>query len=156
MIIDQIEQQQQYPYGHAWNVAFNFLNSLTADAAEQRYHLQDDAIFAMVESYETKQPDLARPESHRTYVDIQMLLSGTERIDWWPTRGLTVNQPFAPDGNIAFYDQPDSPSIPLILIPGRFAVFFPEDAHMPGLQTTGTPSPVKKVVVKIDASLLNR
>jgi biofilm protein TabA len=155
MIVDQLSQQQQYPYGDAWNTAFAFLQTLDADTEEGRHSLQGEDIYAMIESYETKSPESARPEAHRRYVDIQMLLSGTECIKWWPTRDLTVVQPFAPDGDIAFYEQPESLGIPLILTPGRFAVFFPEDAHMPGLRTSDSASPVKKVVIKIDATLLS-
>jgi biofilm protein TabA len=154
MIIDQLDNRQRYPYGNAWTVAFDFLLSLRPNAEERRYDLQDDMIYAMIESYHTKPPQDARPESHRQFVDIQMLLLGAERIDWWPTPGLTTVQPFAPGGDIAFYDQPEKAGIPVALVPGRFAAFFPEDAHMPGLQLTDSPTPVKKVVVKIDASLL--
>ena len=32
--------------------------------------------------------------------------------------------------------------------PGLFAVFFPQDAHMPGL-AVDQPEPVKKMVIKI-------
>ena len=155
MIVDQLSQRRQYPYGDAWNTAFTFLQTLDADTEEGRHNLQGEDIYAMIESYETKSPESARPEAHRRYVDIQMLLSGTECITWWPTRDLTVVQPFAPDSDIAFYEQPESLGIPLILTPGRFAVFFPEDAHMPGLRTSDSPSPVKKVVIKIDATLLS-
>jgi biofilm protein TabA len=154
MIVDQLSQQQQYPYGDAWNTAFAFLQTLDADTEDGRHSLQGEDIYAMIESYETKSPESARPEAHRRYVDIQMLLSGTECIKWWPTRDLTVVQPFVPENDIAFYDQPKASGIPVELAPGRFAVFFPEDAHMPGLQTVGTPTPVKKVVIKIDAALL--
>jgi YhcH/YjgK/YiaL family protein len=31
---------------------------------------------------------------------------------------------------------------------GAFVIFFPDDAHMPGLQTN-QPEPVKKVVLKV-------
>jgi YhcH/YjgK/YiaL family protein len=37
---------------------------------------------------------------------------------------------------------------------GSFVVFFPEDAHMPGM-AAGSPEPIRKVVVKINLPALD-
>jgi biofilm protein TabA len=153
MILDQLDNHRLYPFGDAWQVAFDFLLSLNADAEEKRYALQGDDIYAAIESYDTQLPCSKLPEAHRKYVDIQVLLDGTERIAWHPFDALTVSKPYASDADIAFFDRPESLGTALDLEPGLFAVFFPGDAHTPGLQIDG-PSRVKKVVVKIAASLL--
>jgi len=36
-----------------------------------------------------------------------------------------------------------------VLNSGDFAVFFPNDVHMPGVSVTDRPTPVKKIVVKV-------
>ncbi|MBT3191276.1 MAG: YhcH/YjgK/YiaL family protein [Verrucomicrobia bacterium] len=155
MIIDELSNRGQYPYGDAWTTAFRFLHTLNADTPEGQHALQGELIYAAIERYNTKPREGALPEAHRRYVDIQMLLSGSERIEWWPTRTLKTVQPYVPDRDIAFYAQPDHPGISVELKPGRFALFFPEDAHMPGLHAATDSSPVKKVVIKIDATLLS-
>ena len=153
MIFDQFENRHLYPYGAAWQVAFDFLLSLNADAEEKRYTLQGDDIFAMVESYETQPPESKQPEAHRKYVDIQVLLAGAERIAWSATDELTISKPYEPDRDIAFFERSDPLGTMLKLEPGRFAVFFPGDAHTPGVQVDG-PCYVKKAVVKIAVELL--
>ncbi len=153
MILDQIDRRGLYSYGAAWDVAFEFLLSLDADAEEKRYALKGDEIYAAIESYATQLPSTKLPEAHRKYVDIQVLLSGVERIAWWPAAGLTVSKPYRAAADIAFFDRPDPLGTTVDLVPGRFAVFFPSDAHMPGLQIHSS-SCVKKVVVKIDTRLL--
>ena len=154
MIVDHLENKERHPCGPAWQVAFDFLASLDSNAEEKRYELQGNDIYALVVSYDTRPPQTAQPEAHRTYIDIQLPLSGTEKIAWWPTGDLTTAEPYDPESDCALYDQPDMASATLDLIPGRFAVFYPDDAHMPALQAGDTPARVKKVVVKIAAKLL--
>ena len=36
--------------------------------------------------------------------------------------------------------------------PGEFFIFFPDDAHHPGIRADASPAPVKKIVVKIRAT----
>ena len=153
MILDHIDRHDFYAYGDAWDVAFDFLLSLKPDAEEKRYTLQGDLIYAAIESYETQPAAVKRPEAHRKYVDIQVLLAGVEQIAWWPIEGLAVAEPYVADRDIMFFEQPGTPGTMLDLAPGGFAVFFPHDAHMPGLQIAD-PCYVKKVVVKIAADLL--
>jgi len=154
MIINQLEDRHQHLYGPAWEIAFNFLAGLSGEAEERRYALQGDDIYAAIESYDTKPPRSTLPEAHRRYVDIQMVLSGNEQIAWWPARDLSILKPYVAEKDIAFFDRPDSAGILLDMVPGRFAVFFTSDAHMPCLQTGSTSTCVKKVVVKIRADLL--
>lgn len=53
-----------------------------------------------------------------------------------------------------FYRRPASAPCRLKLMPGRFAVFFPPDAHSCLIQTGEAPAPLKKVVVKVALDLL--
>lgn len=154
MIIDEFTHHDCYPLGPAWVRAIDFLQSLDVDAEEKRYVLEGNDLYAAVESYDTKLRAIARPEAHRRYVDIQMLLTGVEKIDCWPMASLTEAIPYDEEKDIAFYDQPATAGSSLQLVPGRFAVFFPHDAHMPGLQTTAGAARVKKVVIKIATQLL--
>lgn len=156
MIVDQMVNATHYPYGSAWEVAFDFLATVDADTEERRYPLQGDEIYAAVESYATRLPDAdtARPEAHQRYVDIQAVVAGRERIRWWPVEGLEPSVPYNAQQDIAFYARPADADAVLTLTPGRFAVFFPHDAHLPGLVGGSEPAYVKKVVVKIAARLL--
>ncbi len=152
MIADRVEYYNCYHYGTAWKTAFEFLGSITSDAEEKKYDIQNDDIHAIVACYKTKEPH--KFEAHRKYVDIQCLLEGQENIESTVLNGLTVDMPYDAEKDVEFYVQTDNPKIVTRLMPGIFVAFFPQDAHMPGVSVCGSPAFVKKVVVKIKAELL--
>lgn len=106
-------------------------------------------VFAIVQSYETKQEKSApKYEAHRKYIDIQFLLSGNELMGWAPLDAVTVNEPYDDERDILFGAAADNDTAFTFFGPGQAIILFPSDAHAPGL-TKGKPRPVKKVVVKI-------
>lgn len=56
LIIDRVAYYNCYPCGSAWKTAFEFLGSITSDAEEKKYDLQNDDIHAIVACYKTKEP----------------------------------------------------------------------------------------------------
>ncbi len=152
MIIDKEEYYKCYPYGSAWDAAFTFLGTITPSAEETKYEIQGDDVYAIIASYNTKEPH--KFEAHREYVDIQCLLEGQEVIESVALNGLTVDTPYDPEKDVTFYVNTDSRKTISHLIPGIFIVFFPHDAHMPGVSVGDSPAFVKKVVVKIKTELL--
>ena len=88
-------------------------------------------------------------EAHRTYVDVQMLLSGNERIGWYPTHTLQVKTPYISERDVEFFQYTEKASIQIGVCPGTFVCLLPQDAHMPQLYHANPGEPVKKVVVKI-------
>lgn len=154
MIIDKLENWKTYPFGPAWKMAFEFLLSLDAEAEEGKYPLQGEDIFASVASYKTKKPEEAVLETHRKYVDIQIILAGREKMEWSAKDTLTVDTPYEKSKDAEFYKRLSPGPASIDVLPGTFVVFFPQDGHMPALMSGKEPERVKKVVVKIDAKLL--
>ncbi len=154
MIADSIKNHSFYPFGPAWKAAFEFLKTLTPETKPGKRLIQDDRLFAGVDCYETKSRAAAKLETHRKYVDIQVLLSGEEVIEIFPKQELTVSEPYNPEKDAEFYRAPENAPVKITLRPGQFLVFFPEDAHMPCLMTSNTPQAVKKVVIKVAVELL--
>ena len=154
MIIDSMKNHTLYPYGDLWNKAFEFINTLVPDVEEGRQLLQGDDLFAGIDIYETKPRDAAKLETHQKYVDIQLLLSGTEQLEIFKKSDLTISEPYDTEKDAEFYHIPDEPIATVTLHPGQFVVFFPEDAHMPCLIAEDAPESVKKVVIKVKADLL--
>jgi len=154
MIIDSIKNHTLYPYGDLWTKAFDFLRTVTPEMEDGKIVLDDDDLFAGINCYKTKARENAKLETHRKYVDIQVLLSGTEMIEVFPKQGLTVNEPYNPEKDVEFYQAPAEAPIKITLSPGQFLVFFPDDAHRPCLMTGNSPHPVKKVVIKVAIDLL--
>jgi YhcH/YjgK/YiaL family protein len=146
MITDDITNIREYKI--IPEEAINFIENLTITAREGK-HTINDKIYANIESYTRKSLMEANLESHRKYIDIQLLLSGTERIDYCNTDGLTALQPYDYVKDISFYKRPTAEIGSVILNGRNFAVFFPQDAHAPQITTLELQNNVKKVVVKI-------
>jgi len=154
MLSDTINNSHRYPYGPAWDAAFAYIRQLTPETATGKHLIMGDQMFAGIDAYETKNRAMAKLETHRKYVDIQLLLSGEEIIDVYPKAGLKVAQPYNPERDAEFYQVPEETPVSVRLSPGHFLVFFPDDAHMPCVSVGPTPQPVKKVVIKIALELL--
>jgi YhcH/YjgK/YiaL family protein len=154
MIIDKLENWEHYHFGPAWKRALEFLMTLTPDAEEKKYRLQGDEIFAQVATYETRRPETAVLEAHRKYVDIQTVLSGSEKMECFSREGLAVDTPYDESKDAEFYRRSGHAPTRVDLSPGTFVMLFPQDAHMPGLMIGERPELIKKVVVKISLELL--
>lgn len=113
--------------------------------APGRYEVEGSDLYYIVQSYTTKLLAEGSWESHRSYIDLQYVLEGTERMGWSPVALLRVTQPYDPGKDAAFYAGGGD----FILAgAGTFFLLWPEDAHMPGM-AVDAPSPVRKVVVKV-------
>lgn len=94
-----------------------------------RIDIDSDISWCNVSKYETKSPEGAKLEAHKEYFDVQLMFEGSEKIGWAPVSECTVTDPFKDGDDIAFMT---SNSMQFIsLKKGYFAVFFPQDAHMP-------------------------
>lgn len=109
-----------------------------------RIDLQGDELFALVQEYMTKPFEQGIWEAHRRYIDVQYMISGRERIFFAPLETMRLGTYVAEKDFLPMTGN----GSPLDLSAGFFVVFYPEDAHMPGLQANTCES-VKKVVVKI-------
>jgi biofilm protein TabA len=149
MIFDSMDYVETYDLGDDFEKAFKFLQDSNADFQDGRYEIDGDKVFALISSYDTKPMDDADLEVHRKYVDIQFLLEGEELIGYCPlSEDLDIAKDFDVDADAGMLVPPENGLTALHLTPGRFAIFFPNDAHMPCI-AVGDPQPVKKVVVKI-------
>lgn len=106
-----------------------------------------DAVIVQVSHYETKSPGDAKFEAHKKYIDIQMVAGGREGCYYLPLAGLAEDGPFAADRDVGFYKGEDKSCFPLEA--GRFAVFFPQDAHKPSCDYEGKKSNIHKVILKV-------
>ena len=131
----------------------DFISKLNINTPVGRYDITD-RIYANVEEYNTKSELDANLEGHRKYIDIQLLISGQERIDFINIDGLKVLESYDCVKDIIFYKKPRVELNKLYLNGRNFAVFYPQDAHAPGITTLGLQNNVKKVVIKIAVDYL--
>ena len=149
MIFDNIDSALIYAgLGERISIGLALLNEdSVCNAAPGRYEVDGENLFYNVDEYETKPIEEGRFEIHRKYLDIQYIVSGAECIGVAPLEGLTEETPYDGETDLAFYDS--SPTMTrLNLKQGMFAIFWPNEPHMPG-RSIDKAVTVKKIVVKI-------
>jgi YhcH/YjgK/YiaL family protein len=148
MIFDMMEKSGFYfPTGSLFLVGIEFIKKVLRENPADGRHELGGGVYTTIQTYRTAQPDGKLPESHKKYADIQTLISGSEIIGWLPVDGLEIEKQYDDQKDIVFYKSV-SGETPLLHRPGLFSVFFPGDAHKPGMTVTA-PEEVRKVVVKI-------
>lgn len=115
--------------------------------ATERHDLREGA-FALEQVYDAKPRPEGFFESHRSYIDVQVIVEGIEAMEVADIARLTVTLPYVPERDLVKYAQVDDASR-LILRAGDAVLFFPDDGHMPSLRIDGQPSLVRKTVVKV-------
>ncbi len=125
-----------------------FLKQATPDLAVGTYQVTS-RVKAIVSEYETKVKNEVGFEAHCKNIDIQYLLKGEERIACCPVEKLIVTEPYSEEKDAAFYAVEGVKAQELTIGDGYFAVFYPQDAHMPQL-CVDKPMSVKKVVIKVE------
>ena len=151
----ELAHWRRYFHGSPWTEVFSFLENDVADAPEDvRIDLNGQGIYALVMRYATRPFEEAVLEAHKTHVDIQISLEGSEIIDGFPRGTLEEKTPYDPEKDVVFFHRFGPAPVRIDNLPGRFTVLFPEDAHMPQLCGAHGPAPVKKAVVKVPVVLL--
>ena len=90
MIVDRIENARLYaPLHKQFKKAFALLaDPAIAQKPDGRYSVEGDDLYYMVQHYTTKPVDQTRFESHKKYIDIQVLLAGQELLGYVADDGL--------------------------------------------------------------------
>lgn len=147
MIIDVLENAQLYAGLHSRiELGLNFLKSNNFSEMEPgKYEIDGKNVFALVQGYQTKPRDAGVWESHRRYIDIQYVAEGMERIGYANLKTLTPSQPYDKENDFELFKGHGDF---LTVNAGTFAIFAPQDAHMPCIAIQ-EPLQVKKVVIKV-------
>jgi len=148
MIVDRLENIHAYGFvGGLLQAGCRFLQSFDRATADGRIDIQGDDCYALIQTVSPEGPERRRFEAHRRYLDVQWVFQGRECIYVDSSDGLTVDTQYEPANDIEFFRDPPRPST-VILEPGDFALFYPQDAHKPCCYA-GDSSRIRKVVLKI-------
>lgn len=146
MIFDTLENANRYTgLGHHLPTALKYLQETDLAALPLgRTDIDGDNLYVLVQEYATKSDDLGKWEAHRKYIDIQYMASGSERMGFANLRTMQLGE-FEPEKD--FQPMTGSGNFVEVFV-GSFVIFFPQDAHMPGL-LVNIPEPVRKIVLKV-------
>lgn len=143
MITDKLENIKKYDI--IPKEVVSFLLGLSAQSETGHYEINDYA-YANIDKYNTKPIENCKFEAHKKYLDIQMLLEGTEELDYTSIDGLQISEDYDEKRDVMFFQNPIQTPDTLQLEPFKFALIYPHEAHRPQM---GNGKEVKKVVVKI-------
>lgn len=113
-----------------------------------------DKFIVQVLDLTTQPASTINPEVHRNKIDIQFLYSGQEQIGISTDTGR--NRPasdYIEARDIQFYEHSENENF-LVMKPGNFAIFYPEDVHRPACIDHQVSS-IRKIVIKVELSKLN-
>lgn len=148
MIYDTFEHLELYAQpGTLMHQALVYARDFDQSKADGRQEIDGDRLYALVNSYDSSPREERRYEAHKRYADIQVLLEGEEAIDVSLESNLPVIQEYNPTKDI-LYHQPPTDTATLVMKPGYFAIFYPQDVHRPNCQLHGKIH-VRKIVMKV-------
>ncbi len=107
-----------------------------------------DGVFTIDAAYMSRSRPETFFETHRKYIDVQILFAGEEAMEIADRELLTVQVPYDAEKDFIKYADYGTPSV-LRVKGGVIAVFFPVDGHM--AHAVAQPVLVRKTVVKVPA-----
>jgi YhcH/YjgK/YiaL family protein len=132
VVIDTLESAEKYECLHpGLAAAFAWLRETDLSSLEPgKPEIAGRKLWANIIAAPAKAEEDCRLEVHRDYLDIQVLVRGSESIGWKPTAACeSPAGEFDAEKDVGFFQ--DEPTGWYAVPEGGFALFFPEDAHAP-------------------------
>ena len=141
MIVDKIENSGLYKnLSERIKRSFDYIKQTDLKKLQPgRYDIEGNNIFALISDYQTKL------ESEGKYIDVQYVIEGEELMGYAPLGNQQTLAAYKEENDIIFYK---GEKVFIKVTEGMFAIFAPEDVHMPGIQSE-KKSLVKKLVIKV-------
>ncbi len=150
MIIDTVNNIQRYATMHPlFPLVFEYIKTSDLLALSNGKHdiLNDDA-FVLIQRGMGQTKAEAKLECHRKYIDIQLVLAGTDEMGWKPLAYCKqAIDSFNTSNDVQFFE--DSPLNWFSTSDNKFCIFFPEDAHLGMISEHHLHKAVFKVAVKL-------
>lgn len=126
--------------------AFDF-----AGSPDGKYDIPGCGVMS-VESPETEPAVMRRMEGHKKYIDVVYLAEGEEWIGCLPRFDTGEPKESYPERDLYFFEGTGDETR-IHMLPGRFAVCWPEDLHRPLCAAASGVGKIRKAVLKLPADL---
>lgn len=144
MILANIKDCSRYFSVHPlFEKAFNYFKENYSSIEDGKYMIEGDELYVMFSTGELRPIEKCRMETHDRYIDIQVVIKGTETYGITERANLTDSQGYNDVKDVEFYSVEVKNKV--TLTDGDFLILFPEDGHMP-LIGEGA---IKKAVIKV-------
>ena len=146
MILDTLSNLDRYASLHPlFPRAIEFIRCNDLNALTVGIHpIIANQLFVIVEESQGRSRDEANLECHRRYIDIQLVLEGTDEMGWKPLADCQQSvSDYSAERDIQFFS--DAADAWISTPANAYCIFFPEDAHAP-LVSTGK---IRKLIFKV-------
>ena len=147
MIVDKLENLEYYELGGLFPRAIEFLrdNDLMS-LPPCKIRLLGGDLVVNIQDFDGKEEVDCRMEAHRDFADIQIVLGGgEEKMGWKATYDCkNVLVSYNEEKDVEFYS--DEADTFVTVRSGQAAIFFPTDAHQPGI---APGQHYRKIIVKV-------
>lgn len=146
MIVSNVQNSSRIEMLHPqFKTLFDYIKSHDLLHAELgRIDIDGDNLFILNINPECVAAEKQLLEVHRIYIDVHILLEGSERIGWKAIEDVDHGvKPYDEDGDCALYD--DQSTTWVDLKPGQFMIVYPEDPHAPVIGE----GKIRKLIAKI-------
>jgi YhcH/YjgK/YiaL family protein len=152
MVVGQYPNIPEDLTGPVWQQAFSWITEHVHDLPDGEHAINGRDMYANIHTAVTTPSSQAVFEVHKEHIDLHFCLAGGELIAYSPQGSLREHTPYNGEKDYQLFMPTDTFST-VKMQSDSFAIFFPDELHMPKV-TDGTHENIRKVVVKIKASLL--
>ena len=116
-----------------------------ASWAKGKHEIDGDRLFVNIAEYTTTIPEERFWEAHRYYLDVHVMLRGTEQIDLNFIQNMKQKEFVEADD---FLPMEGEKKASVILEDGDFLICYPSDGHRTAV-AAGRPETIKKAIFKV-------
>lgn len=139
-------------YNDIWKEVFAWIAANAKSLPDGEHEIRQRDVYANIHTVATMSEPEGVFEAHKKYIDLHYCITGGEIIKHSPIGALQEKTEYNAEKDYQLF-LAGKQSSAYIMQPDSFAIFLPGELHMPKIQD-GIHAEVKKVVVKIKASLL--
>lgn len=127
--------------------ALDYLLGLEVTASDVGKHIVSPTFYYCIQNYATKPECECKLESHRKYVDIQIIVKGVEAMDIADISRLSLSEPYDVEKDVMFWNTPERMAR-TVLNTGDYIILYPENAHRGAIKVADGQT-VLKIVGKV-------
>ena len=146
MITDSFENLTLYkgsiPYAED---IYNFIKNNDLNSLTLGRHDITENVYVNILEYQPGNPD--KYEAHRKYADLQVVITGKEKMKTALLPKNLPNEEYNDDGDYILFEKCEKGFAEFEAVCGMFYYYAPQDAHMPGIKVCDGKT--KKAVFKI-------
>lgn len=145
MILDTLKNRDLYPINNI-DLYLEWVDHRIKSPLEAGREELEKGAYALICFNETAE-EIGQFETHEQFIDVHIVISGSERIAYAPIENLIEAVAYQADKDFALYTGDNLAHC--TLNEGMFMVLFPGEGHIPNIRSIDSDTSVCKIVLKI-------